>query len=150
MCSRGSIKGRAKVTRINVPLALRVVVVEPACRSDDTAHLSVGENRPRGILPCPTQVGALASSRDGAVDEGVASVLSVALPCLSSDNSKAAVTKHMKLIVKVERCPRAKDVVHCALNIAILEEVEATIVTEGVLESQESAIVEGGFVSRDP
>lgn len=128
------------VTRVNVPLALRMVVVEPACRSDNIAHHSVGKNCPRSILPCPSQASGLASSGDRAVDEGVASVPGGALPCLSGDNSQAFITEYMELSIKVEGCPGAKDVVHGALNVAILE---------GALKSQELAIVEGGFVSGD-
>lgn len=111
-------------------------VVGPACRSDNAAHLCVGKDRPRGTLPCPSQECAIASSRDVAMDEGVTSVLVVALPCLSGDYSEAAITKHMKLSVQVEGCAGAKYEVHSTLNVAILEEVEATVVTEGVLKTQ--------------
>lgn len=134
----------------NVPLALRVIVVGPAGSSDNTAHVGVGENGPGGSLPCPSQEGAIARSSDGAVDEGVTSVLGVALPCLSCDHGEAAVSEHVQLSVEVERCPRPKDEVHSALNVAVLEEVEAPVVTDRVLKPQEPAIVEGRFVSGDP
>ena len=50
------------------------------------------------------------------------------------------------LVYQIERGPTSKDEINGAFNVAVFEQVIASVIAKGVLESNEPAIVKGRLV----
>lgn len=130
-------------------LAFRMEVVAPSSGIYDRAHIAVGKNDTRTGHPSPAQEGASAFPSNLAMHEWVSGILSRSIPSLCGYKGHG-ILDHVHLRVKVQGLSPSENEINGAFNVAILEEMFAPVVTQRVLEANQSAFVECSFGPGDP
>lgn len=118
----------------NLLVTFRVHIVRPSLRANDTTKVGVGENNFGIRHPSPAQDGILGIARYGTMHKRESCTVG-GLPRLRRDHRlHCGVTNDVQFCVEIERSPTSEDEIYSSLNVAILEEMEASVITKCVLE----------------